>query len=412
MNYISDVKVLFDNLNANVKRNKFFTRIDKQTERGMNVTIFTYYLGSYTDWCFDGVRESRGIMFEMDSKFEEPIRIACRPMEKFFNFGENPLAMFPLKLNDIVLVQDKADGSLISTYIDSVDGLMYVKSKGSIDSVYALNALEVIKASDLYDSLELLSKGGYTVNMEYVSPNYRIVLPYEKDDVIIFNVRDNISGEYLTKDQIKQFLNNDVLFDKLNSKWVETYPTDDLDIYTDKDDTVGFKESLDKINRLKDIMPNYKEGFVIKSKEHGFIKIKGKWYTTLHHLKDSVNSNKALFQAICNQVHDDIMANFLSDEYAVKKIITFEKIYTKEINRKLDLLNKVKNMTVGIDNRKDYVMMIKDVLENDKIIFNIMMLMFDEKDFDLMDNLNDDFMRNFRSFVPDEYFKDDIKEKE
>ena len=41
MNYISDVKVLFDNLNANVKRNKFFTRIDKQTERGMNVTNIT-----------------------------------------------------------------------------------------------------------------------------------------------------------------------------------------------------------------------------------------------------------------------------------------------------------------------------------------------------------------------------------
>lgn len=413
MKYIDDYMELFVNLNEQSKRNEFFNRIDTTTPNGMFVTIFSYYLGSYTDWCFDGVRESRGIMFKMDSEHKTPIRIACRPMEKFFNFGENPLSMIPLRKDDIELIQDKADGSLISTYIDSTNDSLQVKSKSSVSSVYTLNAMKVIIANDLYDVLETITKSGYTVNMEYVSPDYRIVLPYEKDNVIIFNIRHNNTGEYLTLDQVELLLDSKVMFDKLKSYWVETFDVDELDIYTENEDQKeGFIESLDKINLIRDEMEKNKEGFIIKSKEHGFIKIKGKWYITLHRLKDSINSNKALFNAIVEQVHDDIMANFLYDEYAVKKIITFERIYSDEIKRKLSLFNEIKKRVKGVDNRKEYVMMFKDELKEEKIIFNLMMLLFDKKEFDLMDKLNEDFMKHYKQFVPIEYYKDDLKEDE
>ncbi len=71
----------------------------------------------------------RGIMFEMDG--DTPIRIASRPMEKFFNLNENPMTM-GIDISDVEYIMDKADGSLVSSYVD--DGYLYLKSKTSLYS--------------------------------------------------------------------------------------------------------------------------------------------------------------------------------------------------------------------------------------------------------------------------------------
>ncbi|WP_333997418.1 RNA ligase, partial [Pseudomonas aeruginosa] len=66
---------------------KFFYK-DFTSPFGTQFRIFSYNFASYTDWCLDDALECRGIMFEIDEN--GPVRIASRPMEKFFNLNETP----------------------------------------------------------------------------------------------------------------------------------------------------------------------------------------------------------------------------------------------------------------------------------------------------------------------------------
>ena len=91
--------------------------------------IFNYGMfASYTSFLQPGALECRGIMFEID-KDNVPIRLACLPMEKFFNLHENPSTMNLNLAEEVVEIQEKADGSLMSTYIHN--NQLRLKSKGS-----------------------------------------------------------------------------------------------------------------------------------------------------------------------------------------------------------------------------------------------------------------------------------------
>ena len=113
---------------------KFFYK-DFVSSMGTKFRVFSYHIASYTDWTQPGSLECRGIMFEMD--FDKPVRIASRPMHKFFNLNENPFTM-NLDLSKAEFAMTKEDGSLVSSYIDK--GYVYLKSKTSIFSDQALSA--------------------------------------------------------------------------------------------------------------------------------------------------------------------------------------------------------------------------------------------------------------------------------
>lgn len=122
---------LYDNLMklcAESEKGKFFYT-DFVSPFETKFRIFSYNYASYSDWLLDDALECRGIMFEMDA--DGPVRIAARPMEKFFNLGENPLTM-DINMDEVALVMTKADGSLVSTYMDQTN--IAFKSKGSIKS--------------------------------------------------------------------------------------------------------------------------------------------------------------------------------------------------------------------------------------------------------------------------------------
>ncbi|MFT2622084.1 RNA ligase, partial [Escherichia coli] len=56
------------------------------------------------------------MMFELDVD-DILVRIASRPMEKFFNLNETPFTM-NLDLSKVKYMLAKEDGSLVSTYLD------------------------------------------------------------------------------------------------------------------------------------------------------------------------------------------------------------------------------------------------------------------------------------------------------
>lgn len=362
-----------------------FFYVDQVTPMQTPVRIFNYRLAGYSDWLKPGALECRGIMFQMDAT--GPVKLLSRPMEKFFNYAEvkawEALKVSPVSIGEqIKNVMIKEDGSLISTFDDS--GYLGVKSKGSVSSDQAMSALMVIHSYgglNLSVRLHQLALDGYTVNMEYVAPNNRIVIGYENPAIIILNIRNNETGEYIPNHEIfkdpvlRPFLvkNEAVIFDNLDEFVSDVYGME------------GF------------------EGYVVQT-DTGFFKIKTNWYVNLHRTKDSINNNKDLFLNIAENTVDDLKQLFIDDIVALKKIDAFETLFLDSLNR---LTSKAYTAieTLKGKSRKDYAIALSSDLTSDgRIIFGPLMRYFDDTDKQkLVDNIVSLMIKNCDQFIPEEY---------
>lgn len=375
-------KTLYTQLVNLCKESENFFYVDQLTPMQTSVRIFSYRIGGYSDWLKPGALECRGIMFQME--LDTPVKLLSRPMEKFFNYAEvkawEALKNTPVTIGTILNVMVKEDGSLISTFDDS--GYLGVKSKCSVNSDQAMSAMLAIHtdkelASRLYD----LVRDDYTVNMEFVAPNNRIVIGYENPRVIILNVRNNNTGEYVERKDlfadpvIRRYLveNESVVFDNLDEFVSDVYQME------------GF------------------EGYVVQT-DKGFFKIKTNWYVNLHRTKDSINNNKDLFMNIVENTVDDLKQLFIDDIVALKKIDAFETLFLDNLNSLTSKAYKAIETLKG-KSRKDYAIALSsDLTPEGRLIFGPLMRYFDDTDKQkLVDNIVGLMAKNHNQFVPEEY---------
>jgi len=262
--------------------------------------IFDYRLAQYTDWLNRFALDARGIMFEI--KDDKPVRIVSRPMRKFFNLNENPITMnLDISRNNIHYITEKVDGSLISTYLHR--GELRLKSKGSVQSDQAIAAMKWLDKPEnaaLKEDLFELASTDYTVDMEYVAPTNRIVVGYMEEHLIGLNIRDNYTGQ--NWGPIKD---GPIPFPALQGIWVKSYePTDDF---------------LEKAYSLVGT-----EGYVYMLKTGEQFKQKTTWYSTLHKLKDSLNTPRHLLAAVIRGTSDDLRGHFSGDPVAIMLIDQME----------------------------------------------------------------------------------------
>lgn len=371
---------LYNNLMAlcnNSERGKFFF-VDDMSATGKTYRIFSYNYTSYSDWLLPDALECRGIMFEMDK--ETPIRIASRPMEKFFNYGENPMTM-DLDLSEVSYLMVKEDGSLISTYLDH--GIVRFKSKGSLKSEQAIAAQSIIldlNHRDLADRCHELALKGFTLNFEYVSPTNRIVLPYQEKRLVLLNVRDNISGEYITYE--------DLYKDPVLRKYlVNVYDASELDI--------------NEIKKMTDI-----EGFVAVMSDGRRFKIKTDWYVALHTTRDSLASSEKLFTAIIEGASDDLKSMYKDDEFSFTKIEAFEEAYLSMLSKSITLVTDTYELLRG-KSRKDYAIEAQTITKKAQMpfLFSILMDQYlgDTDPDKMIAKINSAFMKNHSLFIPKEF---------
>lgn len=83
----------------------FYTK--DHTLDGVNYRVFSYRMGSYTEFCQPSALECRGAMFRMVDG--EPVELVSLPFKKFFNLYENPMVMTP-DFSQVVRFEEKADG--------------------------------------------------------------------------------------------------------------------------------------------------------------------------------------------------------------------------------------------------------------------------------------------------------------
>nr|YP_007236062.1 RNA ligase and tail fiber protein attachment catalyst [Yersinia phage phiR1-RT]CCI88803.1 RNA ligase, phage-associated \ len=380
------MKELYNDLMALTAKpgNMFFHR-DTLMASGETARIFSYHYASYSEWLEPSALECRGIMFALENG--EPTRIMARPMEKFFNVNECPFTM-NLDFSKATHVMTKEDGSLVSSFIDK-RGYLYMKSKASISSPQAIESMQVLSLVKnealMYRVLEL-AHDGFTCNFEYVAPHNRIVLPYDKAALILLNVRHNNSGDYVPYDEL---LRDPVLSKVLVQNFVVDF----------KEDWIDEIRALDKI-----------EGFVIDLGNQR-VKLKTKWYTALHHTKNSINSSKDLFNVVVSGASDDIKGMFDGDVEAIKKIKSFENAYLIWLSDSLKRIQDLYDELRGRDRKYFAVTSQNSLKQTDQYyLFNDLMGMYQGRiDLDLIiKSLGEVFMKYHKQFIPIEYLKETI----
>ncbi|AIA64821.1 RNA ligase and tail fiber protein attachment catalyst [Cronobacter phage S13] len=372
------MKKLFKNLmklTALEENSKFFYR-DAFTSLGTKVRVFSYHIASYSDWLLPDALEARGIMFELDSK-DQPVRIMARPMQKFFNLNENPMTM-NLDLSKIMFYMTKEDGSLISSYQDQ--GYLFLKSKTSVESEQVKQAsswLNLPENKEFRAAVLETTMQDYTVNMEWVSPENRIVLGYSEPRLIVLNVRHNVTGEYLdpqTIFRIKGF----------KGRVVELFEPDE-----------NPEEWIKQTRAAEGI-----EGYVAVMTDNMF-KLKTDWYCSLHHTKDSISNSKRLWECCAENATDDLRQMFEADKLSLKRINEFDDMYANAFSDSLRYVRDFYNQNRGKD-RKEFAIQaqIKTKEDDKRYLFGLIMLTFNGFDADRMiEQIKSMLVKNVDVFV-------------
>lgn len=334
---------LFDQLMAlsdeDTNKKKAFYWVD-QLRDGITYRIFLYRLCGYTDFLRPSALESRGITFCMAN--HKPI-LVCRPMPKFFNLHENPITM-DLDLTQATHAELKMDGSLISTYFhmpkDS-PGELCLKSKGSLASEQAMAAEEWLFQQanwDLQWELRQYALDGYTINMEWCAPDNRIVIGYEKAGLTILNIRNNRTGEYLDNSHFQRD-------SEINRHWTTFV---DVEIVT--------PPWIESIPHMTDGL----EGYIVHIGDM-WVKIKTEWYLTQHRAKDSINSDRRLYETVLAEATDDLRTLFHDDPLVIKRIEWMEEKVEVLYNTIVSNVEAYYDENKGLD-RKSYAIKGKEAL--------------------------------------------------
>lgn len=317
---------------------------------GRTYRIFNYRLASYTEFQKPGALECRGHMFEVDTE-GNAIRLAALPMQKFFNLNENP-STIGLDLSQVDEILLKADGSLMSTYVHAAAGktaqLLRLKSKGSLFSEQALAAMDWLynNESTFQRDLGILTRRGYTVNMEWCSPIHRIVIGYETPHLKVLNVRSNLDGTYMPYADVVDYFGRNNVIDRC-----------------EVDDPVKFVSSIPSMT--EDI-----EGYIVRLGSGQLVKIKTDKYLSLHHAKDSVNNPRRLFEAILDEGIDDLRSMFYTDVVAMHMIDDMQDKVDRLYNHMVKVVEEFYVANKHLD-RKDYA--IKGRADVDNLYFGMVM---------------------------------------
>src|SRR5688572_11735300 len=160
--------------------------ISKRKHPSLDLWVYNYTHRCQFDriWT-DVTRATRGLILDAD------YQVVGRPLPKFFNFGEltEPLPDLPYT------VLDKLDGSLI--IVCRYNGNLVVSTRGSFESDQAILATKLLQ--DKYDASVFQNDTSYL--FELVGPSNKIVVNYDRDQLILLAVLDTATSNELPLDE-------------------------------------------------------------------------------------------------------------------------------------------------------------------------------------------------------------------
>lgn len=288
----------------------------------------------------------RGLILDKSKKYN----LVAYPMN---NFIERSIDDLSKELN-IQSIYEKIDGSFVCMY--NYNGIWKVSSSRNPDGdgIIGIRKQKKIVFSDLFWTIFEQKKYSltmfnptFTYMFEMISPDHPIIISYEKNDIILIGVRNNITHSEINIE--------DPIFDAF----------DKPEVYTDFD--------IDKLD------PLLKEGYVIVLNDFRRIKLKTSDYVKKTFMfplctnRVSLNINMHILKVI--QAGEEIEFSKYCPEYA-HVLKNVKEIYNNFITKIISFHNDTYTENMQ---RKDYA---SSILKYDRIFHKYLFIMYENKNID------------------------------
>lgn len=277
--------------------------------------------------------ECRGITFARDGT------IAARTLHKFFNIGEHE-SVRPenLRWQDVDRVMEKRDGSMVTPVLTPGGTDWFeMKTKKTFSSKEAHLAMATARSvPGGYAFIHWVLCAGMTPTFEMTSPKFPIVIKYEKDELTLLHIRENVTGRYLTEQEILDLEPPFPVVANLKDKFCKP----------------GVPANLVSWDILKERQENAEglEGWVVQFKSGEMIKIKTAWYVALHHSVTFTRWRDIARSVVADQ-SDDLKGAFAMTGRSIEPILLVE----RQIKMRIEDARKMVDATVkfGVDHGYD-----------------------------------------------------------
>jgi T4 RnlA family RNA ligase len=339
-----------------VKHNSSF--IEKgDVINGYLISQYSYRLANFSDFLRPLTSNSieafemRGICFvhkNNNNLFDNTRYIM---LNKFFNVNQTERWMYKdIKDKEIDYVQEKVDGSLIR-FIRLPNDIVIAKTIYSFESEQAIEADKIYKSNEnLRRFVDFTLDHNIAAMFEFTSPYNQIVVKYNNEDLKLLAMRRESDGKYFTRQQIEYYS--------------KTYNISIAEFC----DNLTLDEYIEKSKYETGI-----EGWVITFRDGQKVKVKTKWYLSLHRIMTSViNRENDIIYAILEGSSDDLIASLHEDdiENRNKVSILTSKVTNYLYNSADEIYSIIENNYKG--NRKDFAIRFKE-----NKFFSIMMKCLD-----------------------------------
>lgn len=266
-------------------------RFSEEVVNGEALVIVCYMVADTSLWTISMATECRGIVF--NSKGD----CISRPLEKFFNIGENEDTQLHHLQGKQFEVLEKRDGSLLTPVM--VGGEIFWKTKKSFYSDVALDA-----AKNLPENVVELAKhcceNNITACFEYTSPFNRIVISYgDTPEFVLLAMRDNVTGKYLSHELMSE--------QPYGVKVIEK-----------------FDKTLEQCLSEVDTLTNF-EGWCLRDVKTGFYcKLKTDWYLFNHRARTELRE-RDVFDMWLDEKLDDIKSGLSLEGFNLSPIEDIER---------------------------------------------------------------------------------------
>lgn len=259
-------------------------------------------------------RECRGITFAPDGT------VASRTLHKFQNVGESEATQpDQIPWDNITRIMDKRDGSMI-TFVN-VDGKIVAKTKKTFDSAEAKAATEFLyQDPKRVEWVRHVLSRGATPTFEWTSPRFPIVLTYDKDELTLLQIRDNVNGIYITS------LGE-------GGSWTTGCPFPIVENLI-----ANFENPRDLLELAKTATGI--EGWIVQTDDGDMWKIKTKWYCELHHAV-TFTRWRDVAKAVVNDQSDDLKGAFAMTGRSIEPILRVEREIHEAVQACKDLVEDI-----------------------------------------------------------------------
>lgn len=173
-----------------------------------------------------------------------------------------------------------------------VDGELTFKTKKSFTTKEAALALEICRSTSHGHAWCMkMAELDLTPTFEITSPKMPIVLKYDKDELTLLHVRENVSGRYLTEDEINELCCPFPVVQNLMSEFM----VDGAVNWTLMEEAAKTRTGI--------------EGWIIQFENGDMVKLKTQWYCELHRVAVFLRIRDVV-EIVLDDKFDDLLGVF------------------------------------------------------------------------------------------------------